>query len=81
MAYGVPVAASRIESVLEVCGDAVLYFDPDSSQEMADVMVRLLEDNGLRNDLGVRGQLRAQRFSWIETARRTLEVLRAAASM
>lgn len=78
MAYGVPVAASRIDAVLEVCGDAVLYFDPDSSGELADVMVRLLEDDGLRKDLVARGRLRAQQFSWGETARRTLDVLRVA---
>lgn len=80
MVYGVPVAASRIEPIVEVCGAAVLYFDPENCQEMAKSMVRLLKDGELKKTLVERGRARAKLFSWERAARRTLEVLQAAFS-
>lgn len=80
MAYRVPVAASCIDAVVEVCSDAALYFDPDNAGEMAEAMMRLWSDEGLRRDLVVRGVARAGQFSWEETARLTLRVIRAAAT-
>ena len=43
MRYGVPVAASGTTSVPEVCGDAVLYFDPYSVSEIKNRLVQLLD--------------------------------------
>jgi len=43
MRYGVPVAASGTTSIPEVCGDAVLYFDPYSVSEIKNRMVQLLD--------------------------------------
>jgi len=80
MAFGVPVAASRIEPIVEVCGDAVLYFDPENHQEMAKSMVRILQDSRLRKTLVERGLARAKLFSWEGTARQTLQILEEAVS-
>ena len=80
MAYGVPVAASRIEPIVEVCGDAALYFDPDDPKEIARFIVRLLKDGKLKKTLVEHGRARAKLFSWESAARRTLEVLQAAVS-
>ena len=43
MRYGVPVAASGTTSVPEVCGDAVLYFDPYSVSEIKNRLVQLMD--------------------------------------
>lgn len=43
MRYGVPVAASGTTSIPEVCGDAVLYFDPYSVSEIKNRLVQLLD--------------------------------------
>jgi len=80
MAYGVPVAASRIEPIVEVCGEAALYFDPENSQGMARTIMRILGDDGLKKALVARGRDRAKLFSWERTARRTLEILQEAVS-
>jgi len=40
MKYGTPVAASAITSVTEVCGDAALYFNPYSLEE---IKIRILQ--------------------------------------
>jgi glycosyltransferase involved in cell wall biosynthesis len=56
MKYGVPVAASGISSIPEVCGDAALYFDPYSISEIKNRMIQLL-DPEIRNlyaDLAVK---------------------------
>ena len=45
MRYGVPVAASGTTSVPEVCGDAVIYFDPYSVSEIKNRMIQLLDTN------------------------------------
>lgn len=78
MAYGVPVAASTIPAVREVCGDAVLYFNPERPEEIAEAIIRLTSDGALRVELAARARVRAARFSWADTVRRTLDVLRAA---
>jgi glycosyltransferase involved in cell wall biosynthesis len=45
MRYGVPVAASGTTSVPEVCGNAVLYFDPYSVSEIKNRMIQLLDSD------------------------------------
>lgn len=64
MACGCPVAASKAASIPEVCGDAALYFDPLDVKDMADKMVRVLQDQGLRGELTRKGSSRARGFSW-----------------
>ena len=81
MAYGVPVAASRVEPIVEICDDAVLYFNPDDPEEMAEAMVKIMRNAELRKTLVERGLLRAKLFSWERTARRTLELLHEAAGL
>lgn len=80
MAYGVPVTASRIPAVEEVCGDAALYFDPRDSRSMAEALVQVVASSTLRERLSAAGRLRARRFSWTHTARRTLDTLLQAAA-
>lgn len=43
MRYGVPVAASGTTSIPEICGDAVLYFDPYSVSEIKNRLIQLLD--------------------------------------
>lgn len=78
MTYGVPVAASRIDPVVEVCADAVAYFDPENVGDISRVMLKLLFDRELREDLISRGRARSRDFSWTATAEATLEILQAA---
>lgn len=76
MACGAPVACSNTSSLPEIVGDAALTFDPTNVEAMAAALDRLLSDSELRAELRQRGLERAQRFSWAETARRTLGVYR-----
>ena len=62
-----PARARR--SLPEVAGDAALLFDPESTEEIAAAMERLLADGEEAERLRAAGLERARRFTWDETAR------------
>jgi glycosyltransferase involved in cell wall biosynthesis len=69
MACGCPVAASHAASIPEVCGDAALYFDPASVDDIAAALHRLLSDQPLRDALRRAGTARAATYRWDASAR------------
>lgn len=71
---GCPVLASNVTSIPEVAGDAAIYVDPLSEEEIGKAMYRLIQDGELRQSLVQRGHARALDFSWTETAKQTLSV-------
>jgi glycosyltransferase involved in cell wall biosynthesis len=73
MARSIPTVASNTSSLPEVTGDAALGVDPRSVREIAAAIERLCTDVDLAERLAARGRERAERFSWDETARLTLE--------
>jgi len=74
MAAGTPCLVSRIEPLIEVCGDAAAYCDPHDPHDIADQLLRLLQDPAMRHDLRRRGRDRARTFSWDRTADATLSI-------
>ncbi len=74
MSCGAPVVASRIPSLSETTGGAARLFDPHSTDELARVMIELMEDENARVQLAAGGRRHAAQFSWERTARMTLEV-------
>ncbi|HTR67453.1 MAG TPA: glycosyltransferase family 1 protein [Terriglobales bacterium] len=74
MACGTPVLSSSSSSLPEVGGDAVAYFDPLNVEEMAAAMQTVSASPETRAALREKGLLRAQRFSWRESARKHQEV-------
>ena len=79
MACGVPVLTSNVCSLPEVVGDAAILVNPLDVQEIAEGIRRLVEDSAGRERLQAKGLLRANLFSWDETARRTQRVLQSVA--
>jgi glycosyltransferase involved in cell wall biosynthesis len=75
MACGIPVMSSDRSSLPEVLGDAALYFNPESIEEIAAAMARLCSDSALREQLVARGLERVKQFSWERCARVTLAAL------
>lgn len=74
MSQGVPVAASNIQSLQEVAGDAALYFDPVSVAECAEMLYTLSVDEERRGVLLEKGKERFQTFSWNKSAAKLLSV-------
>ena len=79
LARGVPLVASDRPALNEVVGQAALLVEPRDPAAIAEAVSELLSDEALRGSLRARGRARAARYSWPETARRTREILRAAA--
>jgi glycosyltransferase involved in cell wall biosynthesis len=80
MAAGAPVVTSRISSLPEVGGDAVVYVDPEEERSIAHALVGLLRSPEKRSALAARARLRAAQFSWDRSARSLLDELDGAAA-
>lgn len=76
MACGVPVVAANTSSVPEVVADAGILINPYNVEELAQAIMNVLNDSGLRENLIQKGLLRSKQFSWEKCARETLEVYR-----
>lgn len=72
MACGLPVITSRVSSLPEVGGDAALYVDPASIDEIASGLLRLTQSDSLRETLRERGLKQAAKFTWDDCARTIL---------
>ena len=70
MASGIPVVAAPDPALVEVAGDAAIYAD------QADLSGAILHALDHRAELRAAGLERATRFSWAETAKRTVDVYR-----
>jgi glycosyltransferase involved in cell wall biosynthesis len=73
MACECAVVAYKVASVSEISGDAAVLLPPGS--KLSEPLSRLLNDEGLREKMVARGRVQTNKFSWIKTAGRTLEVL------
>ena len=74
MSLGCPVLASNTSSIPEVCGEAAMYFNPESSEELYDLLEKTLTNQPLLDQLSQMGYARSLEFSWEKTASLTLEV-------
>jgi glycosyltransferase involved in cell wall biosynthesis len=74
MASGTPVVTSNVSSLPEVVGDAAVLIDPYDPDAIAAGIRRVLEDEGLREDLRERGYRRAREFSWERSVARIREI-------
>ncbi len=74
MARGIPCVVSNIAAHREVAGGAAIYADAANVEEFADSITSLLDDATGRRRRSEEGLERANKFSWQETARRTLRV-------
>ncbi len=72
---GVPVAVSNNSSLPEVGGEAALYFDPTSKEDIKAVMLKVLTSETLRQELILKGKERLKEFGWKKCAQETLNVL------
>lgn len=73
---GCPVVASGTTSIPEVGGDAALYIDPESVEELAAAMLRLISDLDLRESMSILGRARAAQFGWDRVANQTIDIYR-----
>jgi alpha-1,3-rhamnosyl/mannosyltransferase len=69
----VPVICSNAASLPEVGGEAVLYVDPEQTEEVREALAQLIVDDVQCAHLATLGLARAQLFSWERAAEQTIE--------
>ena len=75
MSWGCPVITSNVSSLPEAGGEAVLYVNSESVDDISEKMQKLINDENLRKELIKKGYEQVKKFSWEKTARETLRVL------
>jgi glycosyltransferase involved in cell wall biosynthesis len=78
MACGTPVVTSDVSSLPEVTGDAALLIDPNDERALADALIEIVNNEGLRAGLREKGIAQAKKFTWREAAEKTLSLYREA---
>jgi glycosyltransferase involved in cell wall biosynthesis len=76
MACGAPVITSRTPALMETAGSAARLVDPKDVDDMAQAMTEMLSDEKAREHYAELGKVHVKKFSWEQTALKTLEVYR-----
>ncbi len=76
MRLGVPTVVSNAGALPEVCGDAAVQVSPGDVEGWTAALGALLKSPEERRARAAAGRKRAERFTWRETAKRTIEVYR-----
>ena len=74
MAADIPVVCSEIPTLKEIYQDAALYFDPESPNDIAGKIKKVLEGTKTRSLLVAKGEKLVKKYSWQKMARKTLDV-------
>lgn len=75
MNLGCPVITTRGTSIPEICGDAVLYTDPEEQSAFGEAILLLERNERLRKELVEKGNKQAGLYSWSKSARIFLDHL------
>jgi glycosyltransferase involved in cell wall biosynthesis len=75
MACGCPVLTANRYGTKEIAGDAAVLVDPESLDDIADGINRLLNDGGLRTAIKAAGLERSRAYTWQRAAKELLQVL------
>lgn len=78
MSNGCPVVCSNSSSIPEVVGEAALFFDPESVDDITTAMETAVYSAQVQGDLIARGASRVKEFSWAKCASETLSAYRSA---
>ena len=68
MSSGVPVLSGNLTSLPEVAGDAAIYCNPLSVEDISKGLSQLAENEELREELITKGYQRVKSFSWDKSA-------------
>ena len=74
MRCGVAVITSNTSSMPEISGDSAYIIDPFKPKEITEGIVKLLNDDALREDLIKKGFKQSQKFSWENMAKDVLSL-------
>lgn len=81
MTCGCPVVLGKHSSFFEVAGDAGVYFDINSSQDLKDKIQSIIQNESLRNEFSLKGLEQVKKFSWEKAASECLSVYKKACTI
>lgn len=64
MTFGLPVLSSNSTALPEVGGESVLYFDPNSIDEILHAIIEITSNHSLHNQYSKYSLARVKKFSW-----------------
>lgn len=77
---GVPAIVSNTSAMPEVGGDAYLYINPQSADDIAEKMMLMYKDEALRSRLIANGKERVKLYNWNEAAEKMWQCIQLAAT-
>lgn len=69
-----PVIAANASSLPEIYGEAAIYFDPKSSDDLTKKIQEVYKKPSLGKELINRGRIQVKKYSWEKTAHETLNI-------
>jgi glycosyltransferase involved in cell wall biosynthesis len=73
---GRPIFLSNIQPMPEIAGDAAVYFNPYKPEELANLLLRYLDDQVWGKQIGQRAVERSANFNWAKTAHQTFDAFK-----
>ena len=70
-----PVLASNIPPIREICGDSVLYFDPESINDISEKISLIYFSEDLRKELMNKGDRIYKKYLWEASAKKHLNII------
>lgn len=64
LSQGTPSISAKNSSLVEVGGDAVLYFSENSTEDLSEKIKLLLNNESLQKELSIKGKSQSKKFSW-----------------
>ena len=74
--FGVPLTCSNVTSIPEYAGEAAHYFDPLSTEEIANALIEVNDNEELRDRLSARASNQIGQFDWGRSARVCVDLYR-----
>jgi glycosyltransferase involved in cell wall biosynthesis len=72
---GIPVIASEVTALPEIAGDAALYVDPSSPEDIAQAMNKISSDDLLRKQLIKKGKQKRPNYQWDKSAKELWDII------
>ncbi len=74
MACGVPTISSHSASLPEIAGDATIYFDPYSVEEVKNAILKVYKNQKLRDSLIKKGKKQVLKYDWDVHVQKLIEI-------
>lgn len=78
MASGCPIILTNHGSFPEIAGDAGIYFDSNSEEDLRDKIQTLMDDKELRAEYVTKGLQQVKKYNWKDAAEKCLKVYKEA---